>query len=81
MARTRKKRSRRQLPFRLLAWMLALVLAFASWFFPHTQFGLLLQLSAALLFAVGAVWPRVFRRPYTLFVSPVRRWARRAWFF
>ncbi len=80
MRKTRKKKSR-QMPFRLLAWMVALVLALSSWFFPHTQLGLLLQLSAALLFAVGAVWPRVFRRPYGIFISPVRRWAKRAWFF
>lgn len=76
MPKMRKKRAK-QLPFRLLAWIAALVVALASWFFPHTQFGLLLQLTAAGMFAVGAVWPRVFRRPYSLFVSPVRRWARR----
>ena len=80
MRRMRKKKSR-QMPFRLLAWIVALVLALASWFFPQTQLGLLLQLSAACLFAVGAVWPQVFRRPYSLFISPVRRWAKRAWFF
>lgn len=80
MARMRKKKSR-QMPFRLLAWIAALVLALCSWFFPQTQLGFLLQVTAACLFAVGAVWPRVFRRPYVLFVAPVSRWARRAWFF
>jgi hypothetical protein len=80
MPRMRKKKLN-QMPFRLLAWVAALALALASWFFPQTQLGLLLQLAAACLFAVGAIWPRVFRRPYGLFVKPVSRWARRAWFF
>ncbi len=74
MPRIRKKK--KQTPFRFLAWVLALLLALASLFLAQTRLGFVLQFAAAFLFAVGAVWPRVFRRPYVLFISPVRRWAR-----
>jgi hypothetical protein len=66
--------------FRLLAWALALGVAIGGWSYAPNRLSLFLQLAAALLFAVGAIWPRVFRRPYMLLISPLGRWARRAWF-
>jgi hypothetical protein len=66
--------------FRLLAWGLALLMALISWTYAPTRLALFLELTAALLFAIGAVWPHAFRRPYRFFISPMGRWARRAWF-
>src|SRR5262245_2437164 len=52
-------RSRTQLP--PFAWRLALVLAAAGWRFGPSRPGLALQAAAALVFAVGALWPAALR--------------------
>jgi hypothetical protein len=76
MARNRKKKRSENNRLRLLAWMLALLVALASWPFAGMRLCLFLEASAALLFAFGAVWPHMFRGLY----SPLSRLARRAWF-
>jgi hypothetical protein len=73
----KKKKSQNNTRLRLLAWTLALVVALASWAASGTRLCLLLEAVAATLFAVGAVWPHAFRSLY----FPLRRLARRAWFF
>ena len=77
MAREKKKRQNNA-PLRLLTWALALVVAIVSCYFTHTLLGLLLQLAAAAIFAVGTVWPHLFRRLFL--ITPLRRLAKRAWF-
>jgi len=77
MPRNRKKKKSQNSSFRLLAWVLALATALASWPLAGTRLGLFLETTAALLFAFGAVWPHMFRSLYT----PLTRLARRAWFF
>jgi hypothetical protein len=54
--------SRRQL--RHCAWATALALAVIAWHWPGAFGGLVLRLAAAGAFAVGTVWPPVFRWPY-----------------
>lgn len=78
MARTRKKKTPNNSPMRLLAWALALVVALVSCYFPRTPLGMFLELTAAAIFAVGTVWPHIFRR--LNLISPLRRLAKRAWF-
>jgi hypothetical protein len=78
MARKRKKKSHNNVPLRLVAWTLALALALVSCYFPHKPLGLFLELTAAVIFAVGTVWPHLFRRLVP--ISPLRRLAKRAWF-
>jgi len=77
MPRNRKKKKSQNGNFRLLAWVLALGTVLASWPLVGTRLGLLLEATAALLFAIGAVWPHMFRGLY----SPLTRLVRRAWFF
>jgi hypothetical protein len=77
MARIRKKKKSQNNHLRLLAWCLALLVALASLPLAGTRLCLLLEATAAILFAVGAVWPQVFRILY----SPLSRLARRARFF
>jgi hypothetical protein len=77
MARTRKKKMENA-PMRLVAWALALVVAILSCYFAHTPLGLTLELTAAGIFAVGTIWPHLFRRIYQ--ISPLRRLAKRVWF-
>ena len=49
------------------AMVLALGLALLGWaVFPGTPAGFALQVSAALVFAVGATWPRAFETLYRL---------------
>jgi hypothetical protein len=54
--------SRRQL--RHFVWTAALVLAFIAWRWPGPFGALVLRLVAALLFALGTVWPPLFRWLY-----------------
>jgi len=77
MARNRKKKTRNA-PMRLIARALALVVAIVSCYFPRTPLGLFLELTAAAIFAVGTVWPHLFRGLYL--ISPLRRLAKRAWY-
>jgi hypothetical protein len=81
MRRVRKKKKSQGSSLRLVAWVLALFVALLSLSFPHTRLGLFLELTAALIFAVGTVWPRTFRSVYTMLVMPLGRIAKRAWFF
>jgi hypothetical protein len=76
MRRNRKKRKSQNNSFRLFAWVLALAVALGSWPFAGTRLCFFLEVTAALLFALGAVWPHMFRGLY----SPLSRLARRAWF-
>jgi hypothetical protein len=75
MPQNRKKR-KSQSHLRLLAWVLALIAALASWPLVGSRLCLLLEVTAALLFAFGAIWPHMFQGLY----SPLSRLARRAWF-
>jgi hypothetical protein len=77
MARTRKKKMENA-PMRLVAWTLALLVAIVSCYFPHSPLGLFLELTAAAVFAIGTIWPHLFRRLYL--ISPLRRLAKRVWF-
>ena len=77
MRRLRKKKTDGP---RLFAWVVALVLALASLPFAQTRLGLWLEFSAALVFAIGTVWPRTFRGCYGYVIPPLGRLARRAWF-
>ena len=49
---------------RHFAWALALALAVIAWPWPDLFGGLMFRLLAAATFAVGTVWPAVFRWPY-----------------
>jgi hypothetical protein len=80
MTRKRKKKSANT-PWRFSAWALALAVALTSLGFPHSHLGLALELTAAVIFAIGTVWPSAFRRLYLVLVSPVGRLVKRAWFF
>jgi len=70
LMRNRKKRKvgdGRGRRLRVFAWILALVLALTGWvWFDRHPVGFALQLTAALVFAVGATWPRAFERLYRL---------------
>ncbi len=77
MRRNRKKKKSQNGPLRLTAWLLALTAALASLPLSGTRLCLYLEALAAVLFALGAVWPHMFRGVY----SPLSRLARRAWFF
>ncbi len=72
MTRIKKKKKSLNRPLRVLAWVLALVAAVASLSMARTGLSLALELTAALLFAVGAVWPHAFRWLYL----PLSRLAR-----
>ena len=75
MPRNRKKKNSQKHQLRLLAWLIALGAAIGSWGLAGTRAGLVLEITAATLFAVGAVWPHMFRGLY----SPLNRLAR-VWF-
>ena len=77
MARIRKKKPENA-PLRFLAWALALVVALVSCYFPHRPLGWFLELAAAVIFAVGTVWPHLFRRLFL--ISSLQRLAKRVWF-
>jgi hypothetical protein len=73
--KNRMKRDVEGTHLRLLAWVLAALVAAASLLSPRGYQSLLLELGAALIFAVGAVWPRSFRwlkRLLTGMVLPFR---------
>lgn len=71
--RNRKKRNGRGRRLRIFAWTLALVLALVGWLLlSRTPWGLLLELAAAIIFAVGATWPRTFEGLYRV-VGPAKR--------
>ncbi len=53
---------------RRLAWVVALGVAIAAWLVTDTGTGLLLRFLAAFFFAVGTVWPGVFRPLYRILV-------------
>jgi hypothetical protein len=60
---------------RRLAWVLALGVAVAAWLVADPVPSLLLRLAAALVFAVGTVWPGLFRclyRSLVLLAYPLR---------
>jgi hypothetical protein len=76
MLRRRKKKKSQNGNLRLLAWVLALAVALASFPLSGTRLCLILEATAALLFAFGAVWPHMFRSLY----SPLSRLVHRAWF-
>jgi hypothetical protein len=63
---TKQDGERNQL--RLLAWVLALVVAIVSTLSPRGQARLGLELTAALIFAIGTVWPQSFRWLKRLFI-------------
>ncbi len=60
MARSRRKRSSQAVPARVFAWLLALAVALLGWSISPSRAALLLQIVAALIFAVGTTWPRLF---------------------
>jgi hypothetical protein len=63
--RNRKKGTGRGRKLRVFAWVLALGLALLGWgVFARTPAGFALQVSAAVVFAVGATWPYAFARLY-----------------
>lgn len=64
MSKANRKRETDRPQLRLLAWVLALVVAAISWLFVDGREGLFLDISAALIFAVGTVWPQAFRWLY-----------------
>jgi hypothetical protein len=49
---------------RQFGWLLALVLAVAGWRIGPSRAGLTLQATAALVFAVGSLWPAALRGIY-----------------
>jgi hypothetical protein len=53
---------------RHFAWLLTLLFALAGWREEGSLAGLVCSLTAALIFAVGTVWPQVLRGPYVLLV-------------
>jgi hypothetical protein len=60
---------------RRLAWILALGVAVTAWLVADPVDGLLLRLLAAVVFAVGTVWPGLFRccyRTLVLLAYPLR---------
>ena len=63
--RRRKKGTGRGRKLRMFAWVLALGLALLGWgMYARTPTGFALQLSAAMVFAVGTTWPYAFERLY-----------------
>jgi hypothetical protein len=71
--RKRKKTDGRGRTLRIFAWVLALILAVAGWIVGgNARLGLILELSAAVVFAVGTTWPYAFDRPYRL-LGPARK--------
>jgi hypothetical protein len=66
-----KKRDAERTQLRLLAWVLALLVAVISTQTPRGQPRLTLELTAALIFAIGTVWPTAFRWLKRLFTSLV----------
>ena len=65
----KKKGDGRGRRLRVSAWALALMLALAGWLVgDRVPLGLILQLSAGVVFAVGSIWPYAFEslhRPFT----------------
>jgi hypothetical protein len=71
--RNRKKNDGRRRRLRIFAWTLALALALVGWMWlSRSPWGLLLELTAAVIFAVGATWPRTFEGLYRV-VGPAKR--------
>ncbi len=63
--RPRKKGNGRGRKLRVFAWVLALGLALLGWgVFARTPAGFALQVSAAVVFAVGTTWPYAFASLY-----------------
>jgi hypothetical protein len=60
---------------RRLAWVLALGVAVTAWFLPDAVYSLIFRLLAGFIFAVGTVWPGLFRclyRTLVLLAYPLR---------
>ncbi len=74
MRRNKKKRGGQGNRLRMFAWLMALTLALAGWGLGRTRLGLVLELTAALVFAVGTLWPGSFESLYRL-VGPARKMA------
>jgi hypothetical protein len=55
---------------RRFAWVVALLVAGAAFFFPDPFTDLVLRLTAALIFATGTVWPGLFRWAYLVARAP-----------
>jgi hypothetical protein len=71
--RNKKKGDGRGRRLRIFAWTLALTLALVGWMWlSRSPLGLLLELTAAIIFAVGATWPRSFESLYRI-VGPPKR--------
>lgn len=70
MRRPRKKVWPSGNQLRHLAWLLAAGPAVGSLFLLQHPLGLFLQILAAALFAVGTVWPRLFRGLFLKLVNP-----------
>lgn len=71
--RKKKKSDGRGRRLRVFAWALALILAVVGWILgDHATLGLILELSAAVVFAVGTTWPYAFAAPYRL-LAPARK--------
>jgi hypothetical protein len=66
MPRQPSDRNPPQRHLRRLAWVIALVVAVVAWRWPDPLQGFGLRFSAALIFAIGTVWPRLFRWLYRL---------------
>ena len=79
MARSRKKRNSQNAQLRLFAWLLALLIALLSWRLSHTPWGLVLQLAAALVFALGTMWPSAFQGLYATLTFTWGRKRRALW--
>jgi len=63
--RNKKKRDGRGRRLRIFAWALALTLAIIGWLLgDYARLGLILELCAAVVFAVGTTWPYAFDRLY-----------------
>jgi hypothetical protein len=71
MLRNRKKRDGQNSKLRVFAWVMTLILALWGWGLGG-RLGLALEMTAALMFAVGTVWPHTFEGLYRL-LSPSRR--------
>jgi hypothetical protein len=69
MRQNKKKRDGLNARLRVLAWIMTLILALWGWGLGG-RMGFALEATAALVFAVGTVWPHTFEGLYRLLGSP-----------
>lgn len=61
MVKQIRKRDSERPQLRLCAWSVALLIAALGWLIADGRGGLVLDVAAAFVFAIGTVWPQTFR--------------------